>query len=52
MHIGRIQTILKKEANILGMDMEKKTNQIIAREKKIVTRTFNKIGLVVPFDKK
>lgn len=52
MHIGRIQTALKKETDALRMDMSKKTNEMVAREKKIVARSFNKIGLVVPFDKK
>lgn len=52
MHIGRIQTALRKEAATLGMDMSKKTNDMVTREKRIVARTFNKIGLVVPFDKK
>lgn len=52
MHIGRIQTALKKEVSALRMDMSKRTNDMVAREKKIVTRSFNKIGLVVPFDKK
>lgn len=52
MHIGKIQTILKEEAETLKLNLSKKTNAMVTREKKIVSRTFNKIGLVVPFDKK
>lgn len=52
MSIGSIQALLTREASALGMDMSRKTNAMVVREKKIVTRSFNKIGLVVPFDKK
>lgn len=52
MHIGKIQEALKKEAQMLRMDMSRKTDEMVSREKNIVTRSFNKIGLVVPFEKK
>ncbi|CAH1159821.1 unnamed protein product [Phaedon cochleariae] len=52
MYIGKIQSALKSEADKLKIDLSKKTPSMVAREKKIVTRTFNKIGLVVPYDKK
>ncbi|CAG9860522.1 unnamed protein product [Phyllotreta striolata] len=52
MAIGKIQTSLLKDSDRLGLDMSKKTKDMVTREKKIVTRTFNKIGLVVPMDKK
>lgn len=51
-HIPKIQTALKREAEIHQLDMSRKTNQIVEREKKIVTRSLNKIGLVVPYNKK
>ncbi|CAH1104244.1 unnamed protein product [Psylliodes chrysocephalus] len=52
MAIGTLQTALLKQADLLGIDMSKKTEEMIKREKKIVTRTFNKVGLVIPYDKK
>ncbi|KAJ8973112.1 hypothetical protein NQ317_014451 [Molorchus minor] len=52
MHIGRIQEAVRKEAGKLHMDMSLKTHKMVSREKEIVTRTFNKIGLVVPYDRK
>ncbi|KAJ8951758.1 hypothetical protein NQ318_012609 [Aromia moschata] len=52
MHIGRIQTSIKKEAERLKIDLSLRTDSMVSREKKIVTRTFNKIGLVVPYNKK
>lgn len=52
MAIGTLQTALLKQADLLGIDMSKKTEKMIKREKKIVTRTFNKVGLVIPYDKK
>ncbi|XP_023024072.2 histone PARylation factor 1 isoform X1 [Leptinotarsa decemlineata] len=52
MHIGRIQAALKKEVEKLKIDLSKKNKNIIEREKKIVARTLNKIGLVVPYNKK
>ncbi|XP_057659575.1 histone PARylation factor 1 isoform X1 [Diorhabda carinulata] len=52
MLIGKLQSKLIEEAGKLGIDMASKTKEMIAREKKIVTRTFNKIGLCVPYDKK
>ncbi|KAG5867429.1 hypothetical protein JTB14_037676 [Gonioctena quinquepunctata] len=48
MHIGRIQSALNSEIKKLKIDLSKKTDAIVQREKKIVSRTFNKIGLVVP----
>ncbi|KAJ8964156.1 hypothetical protein NQ314_005088 [Rhamnusium bicolor] len=52
MHIGRIQAAVKKEAEELKLDLSPRTDGIVAREKQIVTRTFNKIGLVVPYARK
>ncbi|KAJ8922835.1 hypothetical protein NQ315_007870 [Exocentrus adspersus] len=52
MHIGRIQSSIKKEAEKLKLYLSARTPEMIAREKKIVTRTFNKIGLVVPYNRK
>lgn len=52
MHIGRIQTSIKKEAETLKLDLSQKTDKFVAREKKVVARTFNKIGLIVPYNRK
>ncbi|CAG9827918.1 unnamed protein product [Diabrotica balteata] len=52
MAVGGIQAALTKEAQRLGIDLSRKTKAIVAREKKIVTRSFNKIGLCVPYNKK
>nr|CAH7743309.1 unnamed protein product [Callosobruchus chinensis] len=51
MMIPKIETLLNKEAKRLSLDMSRKTKAIAARERKIVSRTMNKIGLVVPYDK-
>ncbi|CAH2002057.1 unnamed protein product [Acanthoscelides obtectus] len=52
MNIPKIEAQINKEAEKLSLDMSKKTKAIAARERKIVSRTMNKIGLVVPYDKK
>nr|CAI5820192.1 unnamed protein product [Callosobruchus analis] len=52
MAIAKIETLLNKEADMLSLDMSRKTKAIADREKRIVSRTMNKIGLVVPYDKK
>lgn len=52
MHIGRFQKAITNEAEKLNIDLSRKTKAMVDREKKIVTRTFNKVGLVVPYDKK
>ncbi|XP_018573352.1 histone PARylation factor 1 [Anoplophora glabripennis] len=52
MHVDRMQSSIKKEAENLKVDLTQRTDAIISREKKVVTRTFNKIGLVVPYNRK
>lgn len=51
-HIGKLEKALLEEVKALNLDLGGKTKNMVAREKNIVTRTFNKIGLVVPYNKK
>lgn len=52
MQLGKLQNQLKKKAQELNLELTKTTKSIQQREKKIVSKTFNGIGLVVPYDKK
>ncbi|CAH0560744.1 unnamed protein product [Brassicogethes aeneus] len=52
MNVSKYQNKLLEKAKSLKLSLEAKTDDMIQREKKIVTRTFNKIGLVVPIQKK
>lgn len=51
-HISKLQNSLKSKAEELKYSLTEKTSKIKERNKKIVTRTFNKIGLVVPYNRK
>lgn len=52
MQIGNLQNPLRKEAEKLNYNLSPKTQKMKERVKKVVTKTFNKAGLVVPYDKK
>lgn len=52
MGISKLLSAVKSEAEKLGLSMSQRTSKIRERNLKIVSHTFNKIGLVVPFDKK
>lgn len=50
--LGKLHSQIKKKALELNLELVKVTKNIQARNKKIVSKTFNGIGLVVPYDKK
>lgn len=50
--ISNVACSVKAEAENLGLSLSQRTSKIRERSLKIVTRSFNKIGLVVPYDKK
>lgn len=52
MHISKLQNSLKSKAEELQYSLTEKTTKIKERNKKIVTRSFNRIGLVVPYNRK
>ncbi|CAG9765492.1 unnamed protein product [Ceutorhynchus assimilis] len=52
MHIGKFQNILKQSMEELKLDCGQKTEKIKSREKKIVARSFSKLGIVVPYNRK
>ncbi|KAG5877899.1 hypothetical protein JTB14_009648 [Gonioctena quinquepunctata] len=51
MHINRIHSALKSEIRKLKIDISRTTEVMTKRETKLVSRTFNNIGLVVPYVK-
>lgn len=48
----KLQSAVKAEAEKLKLSLSAKSPSITARDKKVVTRTFNRAGLIVPFNKK
>lgn len=52
MQIAKLENALKKEASNLKLSLARKTSRMQEREKKMVTRTLNKAGIVVPYNKK
>lgn len=50
--ITRLHSYLKKFTKEHNITLERKTIDMIAREKRVVARTFHKVGIVVPYDKK
>lgn len=52
MTISKLLNSIEVQANKLKLNLLEKTSNIKERDKKILTRTFNKIGLIVPYDKK
>lgn len=51
MHVGKLLTSIKEKAEKLKLKIGK-SEIMRKRENKVVARTFNKIGLVVPYNKK
>lgn len=51
-HITQLHQKLKDFAKEKNISLEKKTENMEAREKKVVARTFHKAGIVVPYNKK
>lgn len=49
--ISLLQKRLKEFAQENNMTLERKTNKMINREKNVVSRTFHKAGIVVPYNK-
>lgn len=52
MKLGSIQKTLKEKAEKLNLHLSSVTPKMRERSKKILTRTFNKLGLIVPYNKK
>lgn len=48
----KIQNTLKEEAEKLGYDISRKTKEMVKRNNKVLSKTFNQIGLVVPYERK
>ncbi|XP_044763037.1 histone PARylation factor 1 [Coccinella septempunctata] len=51
MKFNKIQNEMK-EGEKLGYDLSRKTKEMGKRNNKVLSRTFNKIGLVVPYERK
>lgn len=52
MQIAKLEKLIKNEASKLNLSLVKKTPEITKRNNKIVTKTFNKLGLVVDLNKR
>lgn len=52
MSINQLQATLKKEAEKLKLDLSKKSDKVKKRNLKVVTKTFNTLGIVVPYNTK
>lgn len=52
MKFNKIQNIIKEEADKLSFDLSRKTKKMTKRNDKVLSRTFNKVGLVVPYERK
>jgi len=50
--VMRLHSHLKNFAKQHNITLEKNTVNMQLREKRVVTRTFHRIGIVVPYDKK
>lgn len=52
MNVEKLEDLIKKEATKLDFALTKSSEKIRKREAKTVTRTFNKLGIVVPYNKR
>ncbi|KAJ3631165.1 hypothetical protein MTP99_012309 [Tenebrio molitor] len=52
MQVGKFLSSLKTQADKLKLNMSLHSEEIKKREKQVVAKTFNKIGLVVPYNRK
>ncbi|XP_044255757.1 histone PARylation factor 1 [Tribolium madens] len=52
MHVGKFLPLIKAKAEELKLSTTLHSEKIKKRENKVVAKTFNKIGLVVPYNKK
>ncbi|XP_060531382.1 histone PARylation factor 1 isoform X2 [Cylas formicarius] len=50
--LTKFQSMLKQAAEKLNLSLSKNTEKIKRRNNKIVTRSFNKLGIVVPYNRK
>lgn len=50
--IAHFKNLIQKEAERLKLNLSNKTAKITARNNKMLARTFNKLGFIVPYDKK
>lgn len=51
-HIAKFENLIKKETDKLSLSLNADTETIMKRKKKVVTKTFNNLGIVVPYDRK
>lgn len=52
MKIKNVQEAIKAEAEKLDLPLTAKPSSVTSRDKKVLTRTFNRAGLVVPYNKR
>lgn len=52
MKFANLRAVVKAEAEKLNLTLTAKPSSVLSREKKVLTRTFNRAGLVVPYNKK
>lgn len=52
MKLLQLQKSLKTKAQQLQLQLEEKPQRVRDRNRQIIARTFNKIGMVVPYNKK
>ncbi|XP_076274246.1 histone PARylation factor 1 [Rhynchophorus ferrugineus] len=52
MHVSKFQSTLKNKAEELKLSLSERTAKIKERDRKIVSRSFNKVGIIVPYDRK
>ncbi|RZB40112.1 UPF0609 protein C4orf27 [Asbolus verrucosus] len=52
MHVRRLLAYIKSKAEKFKFNMSSQSLKIKERESKVVAKTFNKVGLVVPYNKK
>ncbi|XP_022901660.2 histone PARylation factor 1 [Onthophagus taurus] len=52
MSIQKFINLIKKESERLDLNLSKKTNSITQRDRNVIARSFNSLGMVVPYNKK
>lgn len=50
--VPKFQAAVKTEAEKLKLNLSARPPSVASRDKRVVTRTFNRAGLVVPYDRK
>lgn len=52
MKVKNVQAAIKAEAEKRDLPLTAKPSSVASRDKKVLTRTFNRAGLVVPYNKR